>query len=124
MRTIFLLLCLLIVITCQEKEVSKTPRTIYLNPDEARTLVMSEFFDQLEIIRFNGIIYNQVKNILKLDDRYIACLACIDGNSEQLSLYGFDLKGDALYAIGAYGRGPGEYPYLKIISSTMTKQSP
>ena len=82
---------------------------ICLDPDEAGTWKMSDFFDDYRVLTFKGMACKRVHDFIELGNKIVAtpeveefvCTLCV-----------FDSVGNFLYQIGELGRGPGEYLHI------------
>ena len=108
MKITFILIGLFSLYACGDKNVKREAGVIHLNPDEAQTLVLSDFFDHYEVRTFHGVLYSILLSFKRCDDLFVADLY---GNPEG-RLFVFNSQGDSLCRLGSSGRGPGEYLHL------------
>lgn len=63
------------------QEKSSNVPVIHLCPEEAQTLKMSELFTAYRVMSLKGCSYTMVKNVLDLDDQFIALFEISMGNN-------------------------------------------
>lgn len=90
------------------QEKSSNVPVIHLCPEEAQTLKMSELFIAYRVMSLKGCSYTMVKNVLDLDDQFIALFEISMGNNY---IAAFDKSGNLKRKIGS-NADSDKYHYL------------
>lgn len=105
MKSFIILLVTSLLLSCQSQRQNDLYPVIHLNPDEAGTLNMSDYFDGYKVIHLRDAICNSIQDYTPFQDKY---LTLVDQGVSNV-FHVFDREGKSLYQIGDIGRGPGEY---------------
>lgn len=105
----YLILILLVVFGCTEKEASNNVRVLKLDPSKTEHIFVKEFIKRVEFIRLDTAKYfGNIDKLIVTNNR----IYVLDAYNS-IALYVYNREGEFLYDIASYGRGPGEFmgPY-------------
>lgn len=109
MKHVSLLFFLCCCLSCTHEEANRKTKVLKLNPDEIEDVNLSDFVSNAEFLKLEtNKLFGSIEKLVVTENR----IYILDAYNS-LALYVYNRKGEFLFEIANYGRGPGEFmgPY-------------